>query len=225
MKKGLKITLIVLMFIALVFSVFFNIFAFKSSYGALMFTYEKEKYEEMVQMSEAKLVYTYNGLKIHTGIQVKGENVDNCESFEAQYYVEADGSVNVKTVCEVEDKEITYYYADGYLYKEEDGIKSVESMSYNYFISQYPSLGRALSGVDGLFTLNEKSKTYIAFSFSPFYVIGIGYSYKKDDVEYEIKYDLKGRLRNVKIDAQKDTTLEISYSSKDIDFPDLTDYE
>lgn len=223
MKKGLKITAIVIMSLVFVFSTIFNIFTFKSSYASLLFVDDENKYEAMAELATYHIDSIYNGEKVNTGITVKGKNVEGCNSFESQYYVESDGSVNVKIVCSKDGETSTYYYTDSYLYTENKDGKTAQPMSYYEFINDYPGMHNL--DVDLINKEVKDTNTKIAFSVSPFYLLAISYEYNKGDSNYQFKYDLKGRLRNVKITNEKTTTLQINYVNKDIDFPDLTKFK
>lgn len=214
-KKPLKIILSILLTLIFICSVLFNIVAFNSSYASLMFRYDKNSYQTMHSIAASKLEYS----NVKDGLYVKGQNVNGCSSFEAQYNVEND-IMETKTTCKIGDVTSTYYYKNNSIYNQNGEILE-QDVSFDYFVSEYPNIFTHFLDITLWDVDLNGGKTKIDFSFSPFYTLGIKFSFfKTETLIYTYKYDLKGRIR--KIEAKDDTSkasILIDYKKQNIDFP------
>lgn len=223
-KKVLNITLYSLLTIMLVASILFNILAFSTSYGSLMFKYDKNLYVAMHQDNIVKFNFSN---KSEQGIQIEGKNIAGCASFEAQYHMNDDLTIDAKSVCKNKEETTTYYVKGDTIYIQEGKTKTKEAGDINDFATRYPDFNEFVSLAITKDLLESKNKTSMDFSFSPFYTFGIKYSYKtNDDEKITYKYDLKGNLRKVEYEKGKEkSSATISYKNKKIEFPTLSLYK
>lgn len=223
-KKVLNIVLYTLLTIIFVVSTLFNILAFSTSYGSLMFKYDKNLYSAMHQDSVSKLAFNNNK---EQGIQIEGKNIAGCSSFEAQYHMNNDLTIDMKSVCKTKEGTTTYYVKGDTIYIQEGKTKTKEAGDIGDFITKYPDFYEFASIAIDNDLLENKNKTSMDFSFSPFYTFGIKYSYKTSDSEkITYKYDLKGNLRKVEYEKGKEKSFAtISYKNKKIEFPTLSLYK
>lgn len=215
-KKIITIISISLASTVFVISALFNIFMFKTSYGTLMFNYNKETYFTMHSIASEKFDVSLLNKQTKYSTKISGENIEGCDYFTTQYYVDKNSKLNIKTTCKINKETTTYYFKDSTLYVEKGSSKTSESIDFDNYVTQYPEFFGFASGFlfDPQLT-DSNNKTSIDFSFSPFYTFGIKYSYSKSDIKYTYHYNLKGHLR--KIDIKKDgkvDTLKIFYNEK-----------
>lgn len=228
MKKWLKITLICLASILLVFSVLLNILSFKTSYSSLMFKYDKSLFDSMHSLAHSKVSYTSFISEKDYGYTVKGENIDGCSTFEANYYVDGSSNLQMKVICSTNEQTSSYYFKDNVVYIDASSGKTKESITIEQYIAKYPD---SLGYIENMFAVNtlseqEGNKTKIDFSFSPFYTLGIRYKFNVSDNEtITYKYDLKGRIRKIIVENDElNSKLKIKYKRSSIEFPDLEDF-
>lgn len=221
-KKLLTIILSVLAALLFLVSALYNILVYKSSYGSLMFKYDEVKYYVMHDIATQPFSYTYLQKETKNVVKISGENIDGCDVFTTEYYVNKESKIFIKTTCSVEEDETTYYY-DGttvYIYHGDENSK--KDLSLGEYFTYYPDFfGFAQTFLfDTSLTSNKNNKTKIDFSFSPFYTFGIKYSYSLADTSYTYKYDLYGRLRKIIIeDSVNKSTYRIDYTSEKFSLP------
>ena len=231
-RRPLKIIFTVLLVLIFIVSALFNILAFNTSYASLMFKYDKNTLQTMHFKAYEPIKYD----NLEKGYIVKGENIDGCDSFEAQYYINESSEIEMKTVCSVkeQDKEVTttYYYKNNKIFIDSGDKKQKIEGSFVTYRASYPDVFDYYD-IALEYDLNaENYKTKMDFSFAPFYTLGIKYSFSVKDSGYEspftatYQYDLKGRLRKIILDNEEEPSkLSIRHKNKSIEYPDLTAFK
>ena len=223
--KIFKTILKVFVVIIFVVSAILNILIANSSYGSLLFKYEENKFLSLNTHAAHKFNYILSNK--NEGLQFKATSVEGCDEFVANYYLDENSNLTFETKCTYTENDETVvnkaYFKDDVIYLDNNGTKSKESISEIYAISLYKSM---FTYSDLYMLTNEAitsndSKTKIGFSFSPFYLIGINYSYKSEDnTLYKYSYDLTGKLRKVTVkDNENESKMTFNYKNKKIDFP------
>lgn len=231
--KVIKIILKVFVVILFIVSVLLNILLFNSSNGSLIFKYDETKFIAMNSSASDYLNSEYIGSQKDMGIQFKSNNIESCNEFIANYYIDNESNITLETVCsytndkgeQVTDK---LYFENNIVYLDSNGVKTKQNATASSVIEGYKGLYSHLP----LFLLSNEtikendSKTTIGFSFSPLYVVGINYKYTdENNIESKYQYDLSGKLRKVTRKTDKKTeTYEINYKSQKIEKPNLEQY-
>lgn len=220
-KKIIIIISISLASIVFVISALFNIFMFKTSYGTLMFNYDKRTYFTMHSISSEKFDINYLNKSSKYSTKITGENIEGCDYFTTQYFVDKDLKLNIKTTCKIDKETTTYYFKDSTLYIVKGSSKTSENINFENYVTQYPEFfGFANDFLFDPQLTDSNNKTSMDFSFSPFYTFGIKYSYSKLNVKYTYHYNLKGDLRKIDIKkGGKVDTLKIYYNEKTFKMP------
>lgn len=221
-KKLIKVLIIVLASLLLIISFLYNILAFKTSYGTLMFKYDELKYYTMHSLATEAFDTRLLTEETKHAIKIKGENIEGCSLLEMTYYVDSDNKLNIKTICTKENETATYYFKDSTLYIDNGTSKTKELISLSDYKSLHPDyfgfMENFLFNPD--LTADKENKTSMDFSFTPFYTFGIKYSYSVGGTNFMYHYSLKGKLRKVEIDqANDDYKYTIDYKADKFDLP------
>lgn len=228
-RNPLKIVLTVLLVLIFIASFLFNILAFNSSYASLMFKHDGSLLETMHLATYSVIDYE----DLEKGYSVKGKNIDGCDVFEAKYHINEKKEIETKTVCTIKgtekDETTTYYFREGKIYIDKADKKIKADGSFDDFRINYPDVFDYYEEALGYDLNVDNYKTKMDFSFSPFYTLGIDYSFAAKDIAYILpftvtyKYDLKGRLRKIIVDNDKNpSSLTIKHKDSKISYPDLT---
>ena len=238
--RFVKLFLKIILVIIFVCSIVLNILLFNSSYGSLVFKYDENKFWAMHEYS---LFNFENALsKKNSGLQLEATNTENCDKFTVNFNIDKDGKVTFASECaysetinnEVKHYSKNVYFTSGKVYISDKGSKTYEVMSLSSAIAthtEFYDLVEKHINIDQTATKEYGAKTSIGLSFSPFYVIGINYSYKNDiGTEYDYDYDLNGLIRKIKVVSKEDgkkteKELKINYDYEKISFPDFSQFE
>lgn len=225
-NKLIKIILITLAVLLLLVSFLYNILAFRTSYGTLMFKYDEIKYYTMHSLSTEAFDTKLLNKETKHAISIKGEKAEGCDVLEMTYYVDSENKLNIKTVCSIEEKTTTYYFRDSTLYIDDESTKTKEEISLTSYKTLYPEyfgfMENFLFNPD--LTADKEDETSMDFSLSPFYTFGIEYSYSIGDSEFTYHYSLKGKLRKIEIEqADEEYEYKINYKAKKFDLPSNID--
>lgn len=226
-KSLLKI-LFVLVFIC---SIIFNILLAGSSYGSLIFKYDQAKFRSLNTFSLNELSYSSLLTSKNKGIQLKATSVAGCDKLIADYYFDENSNPSFVSTCKYTEGDekltLTYYYKDGILYVNNNGTKSQAETNFDTAIAANSLFvhSKTIALADSVITKN-KVKATMNISFSPFYFLGVKYSYKDNGVSYKHEYDLNGYLRKTTVKTEENTSVFVlNYKNNKIDFPsDLENY-
>lgn len=231
--KVIKVIFKVFIVLLFIVSVLLNILLMDSSYASLIFKYDETKFMSMNSTAMNYLDSQYLLASKDAGIQFKSNNIDSCDEFVANYYIDNESNVTFETVCSYKDeneKQVTdkVYFSDGVVYLDSNGVKSKKNLDIDSALDMYDGLySHAPLFIldDGQITESE-SKTTIGFSFSPLYVVGINYKYTSSENDVtKYQYDFQGKLRKVTRQRENKTeTYEISYKNQKIEQPNLEEY-
>lgn len=226
--KIFKIILKVLLVVVLVISVTLNILCFGSSYGTLSVIYNEDKFISMNNYAFNTLESFVLNEDSKTGLQIEAINNKQCKKLSAHYYFDKDSNLSFSISCSKENYIENIYFSNGFLYSDNvknSGQKTKEEMTSKEALMK-AELNTDMMNLNSDTIKNNKVKTKLDFSFSPFYILGIKYKYKDlSETTRSYSYDLNGRLRKVKIINKEETTkYTINYKSKKITLPDLTSF-
>jgi len=229
MRRTFKVFFTIIIIFVFIISIFFNILLFSSSYASLMLKQNKSLYLTMHE--DSKDFFELDNQKEY-GFHIEAENVEGCISLISDYYVDNEGKKTVKSVCSKneEDKTVvyTYYFYNNKVFVEVGEAKTKEEITFEGFLNSYPHAYKNVVEIlnTDLMVNNKENKTKLHFSFSPFYVLGIKYSFKvEENNTYTFKYDLKGRVRILSIEGENSSNIKIKYNTDSISFPDLTEFK
>lgn len=233
MKKGIKITLNILLVLAFIFSAAFNILIHGSSYGTLIVSHSDEK---LLAITSAEYLNFYPNFFLgqkEAGVQIYKETREDTSIIKDTYSIHFSEEYNMtasisKTTQEADNfTRVDSYYKDQYLYTSNDTKKTKTSATPNTvtysILSEITTLLYVLSE-----DIEEKdTKAKIDFSFSPFYFIGIKYTINSEESDITFKYDLNGTLRKISIEYEsgKKEYYEISHKNKEVKLPNLEEFK
>lgn len=231
MKKIMTILLAILF----ILSITLNIIIFSSSYGTLLFKYDRTKFKSLINLNSSKLDISKFFLQKETGIQINYEYKDNETLMKYDYTIYFDDKSNL-TIKIVEStqagdnfKSKTSYFKDNYLYIEENESRTKITTSKELAVAGAINILATLNNQLSIHVANEenKAKTKIDVSTSPFYLLGFKYTVDNDISSSTYKFDLKGNLRkaNIKTITGEEKIYKISYKKEKVTFPDLTQFK
>ena len=130
MKKGIKITLNILLVLAFIFSAAFNILIHGSSYGTLIVTHSDEK---MLAITSAEYLNFYPNFFLgqkEAGVQIYKETREDTSIIKDTYSIhfseEYNMTASISKTTQEEDNftRVDSYYKDQYLYTSNDTKKT-----------------------------------------------------------------------------------------------------
>ena len=170
-NKFIKVSIAILVTLLLIVSFLYNILAFRSSYGTLMFKYDELKYYTMHSLATESLDTRFLKKETKHATKIKGENIEGCSLLEMTYYVDNEDKLNIKTICSKENKTTTYYFKDSILYIDDGVSKTKESISLSNYKALYPEYFGFMENflLNSDLTADKENKTSMDFSSSPFW--------------------------------------------------------
>lgn len=224
--KTFKTILKILLVIIFIASAGLNILLFSSSYGTLIFKHNEAKLISMNSYANSRVSADYLMNQKDAGLQIKSTAVVGCDEYIANYYVDKDSKLYAHIACTYTKDGQTVtdnsYFKDNKVYHlHHTGEKAAETMDFKYLFSSQTNSALKNLLVSESKIKNNDEKAKISFSFSPFYFVGIKYSYKDElNTTYKYEYDLSGCLRKINLsnsEGKKEVT--ITYKSKSISIP------
>lgn len=220
-----KIVFIFLIIIC-VSSIAFNILIFGSSHGTLLLKHNDEKLHAVASVERVDFEPSYFLANKNAGTQIVKEIKENdvTSKFEYQIYLDNESNLSVKNTTSIQTSESfeskTTYYKNDSSYNK-DGELEMVPIATTTVVSTLLTELNVLQDllVTDIETTENKAKMH--FSFSPFYFIGIEYSFSIDSQTITFKYDLNGNLRriNIKNNDGKETDYLINYKSIKVEIP------
>lgn len=230
--KALKIITTIFLTLVFILSIALNILLFSSSYGSLMFKYNKTTFNTMNSMNDERLSFNYLTNKKNQGIQIT--ITSNNEEFKGIYYVDENSELTFEHIYSTvngKTRTITkrVYYKDNTLYTDDNGTMSISNTTIQEILLLSDIIFNQSSNVipNADIVKSNDDKTQIGFSFSPLYFLGIKYAYTNEaNQSYTYNYDLKGRIRKVEIKESETENKKyiINYKAKKVIIPDELKY-